>query len=310
MLELKALFDWNAAGNPFFHRIYHSIYRNLRFQDQIRVEHVQPDYSKGVCMSCPGGMSNFQLINPLNNKSILMSFWDRGMDVFANGLGWDKYEIVQYIGGLGMHMDSNEILNRYGVKHFPYQYPLGVKDSDLMIEEALARDAKKKNKAVFIGYLYGTRAEIAKVLMKSDKIDVFDTSAGISGQDYFDKMSEYSVAISLNGNGEFCLRDLEAFGLGMPVVRSEMLTGFFNPLIPGNHYYPASEPCPDASSTYHGMDINYVAESFVSAVDALLGDPEAQKYMGQAGRDYYLKYANTEYISDLFFETININELI
>ena len=54
-----------------------------------------------------------------------MSFWDRGMDVFFEGLGWEDFEMVQYIGGIGMYLSSEEIYKTYGVYHSPFQYPLG-----------------------------------------------------------------------------------------------------------------------------------------------------------------------------------------
>jgi hypothetical protein len=37
-------------------------------------------------------------------------------------------------------------------------------------------------------------------------------------------MSQYALTLSFNGNGEWCLRDVESMGLGIPTVRAEMKT--------------------------------------------------------------------------------------
>lgn len=309
-LELNLLFDWEAAGNPFFFRIYHSIYTTLRFQKHLKVKHIQPDYSEGVCMSCPGGRSNFQIINPKNNKTILMSFWDRGMDVFLKGLGWEEYDIVRYVGGIGMSMTPEEIFNTYGINQVPFQYPLGVKDADLMIDNSVKRQPYRKSRAVFIGQRYGTREIMMDTFRKTDFIDVFEPSDGITGQAYFDKLSEYSIVISLNGNGEFCMRDLEGMGLGVPVVRSELKTQFHNKLIPGVHYIKGSEPCADAWHTYPGLSIKEVADSFISVIKENLSDPLKLRNIGLMGQIYYRNFANPSYISNLFIDLMDLNELI
>lgn len=309
-LHLDILFDWEAAGNPFFYKIYHNIYKTLRLQKGLKVTHIQPDYSDGACMSCPGGRSNFQIINPLNNKSILMSFWDRGMDVFQAGLGWEKYDIKQYIGGIGMHKTSRQIMEDYGIRHEPFQYPLGVAGSDEMIDIAKAKNLPKKEKAVFIGQIYGTREELVNHFSKTGFIDVFDPSAGFVGQSYYDKMSEYGLIISLNGNGEFCMRDLEGFGLGVPVVRSMLKTRFHNQLVPNVHYLVGSAACPDAWHSYKTMDIKNVAESFIRTIEGAFYDPNKLNYVGNMGEIYYRNYANPAYISNLFIDLIDINELI
>lgn len=309
-LELNILFDWEAAGNPFFFRIYHSIYTTLRFQKHLKVHHIQPDYSQGACMSCPGGRSNFQIINPENNKSILMSFWDRGMDVFLKGLGWEGYNIVQYIGGLGMAMTPEQIFNAYGINQIPFQYPLGVRDADLMIDNSINKNIRRKEKAVFIGQRYGTREAMMDAFRKTGYIDVFEPSDGFADQAYFDKLSEYSIIISLNGNGEFCMRDLEGFGLGIPVVRSELKTQFHNKLIPGHHYLKGSDPCPDAWHTYSGMNINDVADSFISVIENSLKQPDRLRNIGTFGQIYYRNFANPSYISNLFIDLIDLSELI
>jgi hypothetical protein len=309
-MNLTFLFDWEAAGNPYFKYIYHSIFNNFKeLYPQHSVKHSQP---LGYYQSGPGGMSNFQIINDDNNKTIVMSFWDRGMDVFQMGLGWEQYNIVQYIGGLGLNLNSKQIKEIYNINHVPYQYPLGVpKSYDYVDEFRTDYDPTKKiRKAVFIGAVYGIRKKLEVFFKNHPLIDWFDSNAGIGGRDYYEKLKNYRIALSLNGNGEFCLRDLEAMGLRIPVVRSELLTPFYIPLVPDYHYIKASEPCKDACYIYANISVKDLAEQFIHQIEKNIDNFDTLNYIASNGYDYFDNYSRPDYIINLFFKLANFNSLI
>jgi len=132
---IECLYDINGAGNQFFKQIFSKIHEGLNKKyTEVEFKHVQPN-QKETCWSCPGGYANLQIINPKNNKTILLSFWDRGMDTFLKCLGWEKYNLIDYYGGIGMFESSENIKEKYGVNHYPLQYPLGAKNSDIFIEK-------------------------------------------------------------------------------------------------------------------------------------------------------------------------------
>ena len=165
-MNLTFYFDKEGAGNPYFKYIYNTIFD--RFSEMYpghNLKHRQPE---GMYQSAPGGMSNFQIINDDNNRTILMSFWDRGMEGLDKSLGWDKYDMVQYIGGLGMRMNSEQIKSEFNIDHVNFQYPMGVPnsyDNAEAIRELYIPETKKR-KAIFIGALYGTRIPLFEILSK------------------------------------------------------------------------------------------------------------------------------------------------
>jgi hypothetical protein len=308
-MNLTFYYDANGAGNPYFKYIYNSIFeRFVRENPQHSITQRQPD---SMYQSSPGGMSNFQITNSDNNKTILMSFWDRGMDAFEKGLGWGEYEMVQYIGGLGIPLSDKEIKDTYGIDHCSFQYPLGVPNSYDYIEQTRAayEPDQKINKAIFVGAIYGTRTPLQEILNKHPMFEVLDNSHGYTGLDYFQKINQYRVSLSFNGNGEFCLRDLESMGLGIPCLRSELLSQFHNPLIPNEHYIRATDPCSRAWFTYSTMDIKEVADQYIDSLEKYMNNYEELIKISQKSSQYFDMYCRPDYIINLFFNLVNINAL-
>jgi hypothetical protein len=312
-MDLVIYYDKEAAGNPYFKYIYESIFERFKKEyPQHNVTLEYPDYNViGYCPSCPGGISNLQIINPVNNKTILMSFWDRGMDPLSGGLGWEKYNIVQYIGGLGMYKNPEQIKQDYGITHIPFQYPLGVPNSyDYIDELRTPYDPEQKiRKAVFIGAVYGIRLELEKYFKGHPLIDWYDQNAGLGGRDYFNKLKDYRISLSLNGNGEFCLRDLESMGLNIPVFRSDMMSQLHNPLIPDEHYFKCSEACSQAWFAFNNIGAKDLAEQFISTIESNIDNYDKLKSVADKGFEYFDKYSRPDYIIDLFFNLVQVDEL-
>jgi len=312
-MDLIFYYDLNGAGNPYFRFIYNTIFERFKVKfPHINCIQEQPNYEVlGHCPSCPGGYSHFQIINPLNKKSILMSFWDRGMDLLNKDLGWGEYDIVQYIGGLGMNITSKEIKEQYGINHTRFQYPLGVPNSYEYVRDNYIpyNPEEKIRKAVFIGAVYGIRAELEKYLKDHPLIDWYDQNAGYSRESYYDKIKEYRLAISLNGHGELCLRDLEAMGLGIPPVRTLTHTQFYNPIIPDYHYIASGPACDNACFTYHNIGVKELAEHYINAIENNIDNFDKLINISNRGREYFKMYVNPSYIVDLYFNLIKLDEL-
>ena len=312
-MVLECLFDREGAGNPYFKQIFNRIFDTLgRTYTEHTFIHIQPDYqNQDISPSSVGGYSNFQIINQSNRKTIVMSFWDRGMDpITMNAGGWEKLQITQYIGGLGMYMTSDNIYRQYTIKHIPYQYPLGVKDSDEHIKNNVTsyRPDEKKRSAIFIGQIYGGRSAIVDILKKHPLFDIYDSDVGYRGDSYFKKLSEYRIGLSMNGNGEFCLRDLEVMGLNLPLFRPELKTTFHNRLIPNIHYIKTSEPSIDAHERF-SISNKEIAENYINKVEEYIDNYDELLNVTTNGNNYYLKYVNVDYIVKLFFEILDIKSI-
>lgn len=314
-MNLIAYFDTNGAGNPYFKQIYHSIFNKLVDNyPEHNIKHKQPNYDGDyISPSAPGSYSMFTLYNEDNKKTIVMTFWDRSMDILtmSNALGWDNYDIVQLIGGLGMYKTSKQIKEEYNIDHYTYQYPLGMPNSYQYVDE-LKKDYNPKNKiqkAIFIGLLYDVRKELASYMVNHPLIDIFSENDGFHGKLYYEKMSEYKMVISFNGNGELAMRDFEAMGLCLPVVRSEMLTQFHQPLIPDYHYLKSSYPCSEACRFYQGKDIREVAQLYIDVVESNINNDDKLSFIANNGNTYYNRYCKPEHIINLYFDIINLNKL-
>lgn len=311
-MEFTCFFDKDGSGNPYFRLIYQEILEKLNKKyPSYSFVHEQPNYETGRYFSSPGGGSNFQIINKKNNNTILLSFWDKGMDPLKPGLGWEHYNIIQYVGGLSMKMNSEEIKKAYYINHIPFQYPLGTHNAYRYIDENLndLEYDKKIKKAIFIGALYQDRKDITDIIKKHPYVEIISNDRGIVGEQYFKEISKYRMAISLNGNGEFCLRDLECLGLRMPTVRSELKTTFYNPIIADHHYLRASDACPEAWFTYSGISKKIIADQFIECIEKNIDDIEKLSYVSKNGREYFDNFCRPEYICDLFLKIADIHGL-
>lgn len=76
------------------------------------------------------------------------------------------------------------------------------------------------------------------ILERLEKLKVLNSNylERSNEQDYFKEMSNYKIAISLPGNGNFCHREFECFGLGIPVLMPKHKNRLYHSLIPNYHY--------------------------------------------------------------------------
>ncbi|MFM7796489.1 MAG: hypothetical protein ACKO7N_06980, partial [Candidatus Nitrosotenuis sp.] len=61
--------------------------------------------------------------------------------------------------------------------------------------------------------------------------------------DYLKDLSSYRCALSLPGGTEVCNRDIECFGIGVPVIRPFLNIQYPDPLIPNYHYISCYHDC-------------------------------------------------------------------
>lgn len=312
-MNLTLYFDFNAAGNPYFFQIYHGIAERFAKeypQHQIKCE--QPNYEiLGHSPGGPGGYSNFQIINQKNNKTIVVSFWDKGMDLFLPGMGWEKYEIIQYLGGLSISMTPEEIYNKYNIRHQPFQYSLGNRNSLENVAEVRVdyKPEEKIKKAIFIGSMYTEhRMKFREILSKHPLFEILDGSSGYYHKSYYEKINQYRVALCLNAHAETSIRETELLGLGVPMLRSELVTQFHNPYIPDYHYIRGSEKSTDAACAYPSLKVEDIADQYICALENKIDDFDFLKSISANSLKYY-QYCLPGYIINLFFQLARIKDL-
>jgi hypothetical protein len=307
--KIICLFDKDCS-NVYYKYIFNSIYEKLKIKySDCEINHEQPENST-FDNGAPGYMCNFQIINPENNKTIVMSFSDRGDRLFEPNLGWGKYKKMQYIGGLGMYLTSNQIREIYDVEHIPFQYPLGYPDSyDYINEFRREYDPEKFiRKAVYIGSIYDSRIAVTNYMKNHPLVEIIDKI--YTPRDYFEKMKDYRIGLSFNGNGEACLRDFEIMGLGIPLMRAELKTQFYNKLIPDYHYIKSWEPDEQAWYGFRGVDFKKMADNHIYLIEKYIDDYDTLKEFSNRGLQYFESYCYPDYMVDLFLKLIKLDALI
>jgi hypothetical protein len=156
--------------------------------------------------------------------------------------------------------------------------------------------------------VYSGREVIVNELQKHPLFDIFDVDAGYYEEAYFEQMSKYVLTLSLNGNGELCMRDFESMGLGIPVVRSEVKSAFMQPFVDRQNYIRGSDPALDAWFVYGGRD-KEIAEQFISTVETAIHETDMLSTVSRNSVEYFDNYCYPAKIADKFFEVFDLDIL-
>jgi hypothetical protein len=122
-------------------------------------------------------------------------------------------------------------------------------------------------------------------------------------------MSQYALTLSFNGNGEWCLRDVESMGLGIPTVRAEMKTPFYKGLYPGVNYIKGMKPSPNAHMTFYQHSFEDTAACYIDAVEKAINDEELLMSISKNNTEYYDKYLLPNKIAMEFFNVFDLEIL-
>lgn len=312
-MDLLFEYAFDGGGNQGFRYVFDNIYDKMKIHypelniSKIHIREMFPhcEHPGGRC-----GISTMKIINTENNKTTVLSFWDRGMEIMTNELGWHAFNIVHVIGGLGIFHSPEEIQSKCNIKFSPFLYPLEFLKSYEYIQKYRTpyNPNNRIKKACFIGWIYDSRKQIADILNKHPLFEVIGTDAGLRGEPYYEKMSQYALTLSFNGNGEWCLRDVESMGLGIPTVRAEMKTPFYKGLYPGINYIKGMEASTKAHMTFP-YPFEETAAHYIDAVEKTINDEELLMSISKNNTEYYDKYLLPDKMVDEFFNVFELEIL-
>jgi hypothetical protein len=307
-------YSFDGGGNQGFGHVFNNIYYKINTyypevnKSKISVYDVYPG-----CQSPGGrcGISSLKIINPDNKKTTVLSFWDRAMDITTGHLEWDSLNVVHLIGGLGIYESPETILERTGIKFSPFLYALEFLRSYEFIEKHRTpyNYNEKIKKACFIGWIYDSRKQITDILEQHPLFDIFGHEHNFRGEKYYEVLSQYALALSLNGNGEWCLRDVEAMGLGIPLVRAELKTPFYKELIPRVNYIKGNEASENASLVFPGIPFEQSAANYIKAVEDAINNEELLTSISRNNIEYYQQYLLLDKIVESFFDVFDLELL-
>lgn len=121
---------------------------------------------------------------------------------------------------------------------------------------------------------------------------------------YFSELITHKLAISIDGRGEFCYRDVECLGVGIPFIRYEFESQFNEPLIPNFHYI--SIPRPKDMMLYRQGTKEH-ADVFMQKYFEVINNDELLNFISENGRNYYLKNFTYDNICKNTFQILNLN---
>jgi len=312
-MRIQVEFHFDGQGNFGFKEVYLGTYNELvkRYPDvtfsKVDIPTIYP-----ICDSPGGrcGSASMNIINLENNKTTVLSFWDRSIEITYDDM-WPDLDVVHLIGGIGMYESSEEIKNKRGVLYSPLSYVLDREDSYYFVDKIREPyDYNKKiKKACFIGWIYQTRETISNILKKHPLFEIYDIHSGYRNLSYYEKMNEYALTLSLNGNGEWCIRDSESMGLGIPIIRSELMTQFYEKLTPNIDYVVGSEPSKLACFYYPEVKPEQIAEQFIESIEKVIGNEELLTNMSKKNVNYYENNFKPINVIENFFNVFDINIL-
>lgn len=255
----------------------------------------------------------FTIKNPANDKYIILSFWDKSIEICYN-LFRDVSKLVQLISSAGIneneynaHKNVHASLNLPDLDtiYTPFTYIPYTTSIAAQIEDIVKTPVKAfSDKIVFRGFLYDSREQLStsfidnNILILKDKLNTYD---------YLQEQYNQTMCISLNGAAEVAHRDIELFGLGKAVMRPEFNLKFNDPLVPGTHYISLGK-----FNFFHGQSFiptdtlkNNICDAYLNNIN----NTDYINYIGKNAREWYLRNCTIDSATALFMSIVQIDRL-
>jgi hypothetical protein len=329
-LEIRHQFRDIKFGNNEFYvtSFFKSFFKKLQIQYPEHTFKINndPSYEKfgqGSIYSC----MNFSIVNPLNKNYILISFFDNWKYHFMTHLGWDgeKMKGFFYPGGFN-YLDYYTFKNtskfnldlkfpsdiEFIYKPFFYgpYFDCCYDEIEKIYNEGLTKE--KINKLYFRGWLWDFRKEMVSDLNMEDIIiiDKNENNQNLTYQNFLKESSLYSASLSLPGGNEMCNRDIECFGIGVPVIRPSLNINYDDPLIPNYHYISCYHFC-DYSDGGHPKYISYedFKKNLISTWNKVKNNKEYLDFISKNARSWFERNCTVDKNTNSILKKLNLETL-
>jgi hypothetical protein len=269
---------------------------------------------------------SFSIINPENRNYILVSFFDNWKYHFMKHMGWEPSKMKQffYPGGFSYleyfnfkQISKNnldiELPNNFEKIYQPFFY--GPYFDCCYNEIENIYDSRKtielKDNLIFRGWMWDFRKKMVENLNQSD-ILVFDKNQNNQSLDYYDYLLELSknkAALSLPGGTEICNRDIECFGIGVPVVRPALSVVYPEPLIPNYHYISTYQTCDylDVNSNPKYLSYDDFKKNLIYTWNTVKNNDEYMRFISNNARNWFVKNCTLTNNLKYVLNKINLN---
>jgi len=256
--------------------------------------------------------------NPENKKYILISFWDKNSILF-NRKVWDTENMVQLITSSGFNI-KEFYFNKLHLRNVDMYYPDNIDEiytpftynvySTRIAEFIENCYEQRKNtstfddKIIFRGAMYNERAFLKDNLVLDN---VLLSEQRIDDSLYLEEQIKNICSLSLNGAAEICNRDIELFGLGMPVLRNKLNVQFHNELKPDYHYISIGECGFRESFT----QVNYgdLMSSIINRVNEIPSKRDYYLSVGDNARKWYTENCTMDAMLKMIEKALKLDKL-
>lgn len=262
-----------------------------------------------IPLKLPGFISdNFQLLeceyliqNAENNEFVLMSVSDTITEALINERKNPLFKRALFAQFYAT--EKSELF--YYVKDEKYKYSPWVYFPQ-SAKYDLERFYKIRQESIPIKtelYFRGTSLDDRTILNHIDK-NIITPFEPISSDQYFNDIIRHKIALSVDGRGEFCYRDIECFAIGVPIIRFEYESKLYNDLIPNYHYI--SIPRPNDMELYRTGNENH-AKILEQRYYEVINDDSFLSFVSKNARQYYLNYCVMDKIKQQTFHLLHLD---
>jgi hypothetical protein len=317
-------FGFKYYVTNFFKKLYDRLlieYPQHSFE--IKNEESYDSNGYGSIYSC----MNFSIINPENDHYIVVSFFDNWKYHFMQHLGWKPQKMKKffYAGGfdfldyftykdtasynLDLSFPEN-IKNIYCPLFYAPYYDCCYEEIEILYKSR--KNISLINKLFFRGYMWDFRQKLVENL-SDDNILIVDknnTGENLDYIEYLSEISKYSVCLSLPGGTEVCNRDIECFGVGVPVIRPFLQVRYTDPLISNYHYINCYHSC-DYSDMGHPkyLSVKDFQDNLQYTYHKIKNNTEYLNFISENARSWFVKNCSTNSNVDYIISELDINIL-
>jgi len=311
--------DWpHFYVSTFFNKLYKKLQKKYAEHDFEIVNHPKYDnFGYGSIFSC----MNFSIINPTNQKYMLVSFFDNWRYHFMKHIGWQPENMVKffYPGGFNYFDYFNWRKETIGnddlycplditkiYKSF-YYGPYGPSKIDYEHKEDTL------DEMIFRGWLWPFRSQMLSrvndesiVIIEKRQNEAAET---LSYEDYLKELSQYRCALSLPGGTEICNRDIECFAVGTPVIRPFINTDYDDPLIPNYHYISCFSDIKYWNGNPEHSDFESFGDHLLETWNRVRYNEEYLRFISENARRWYEKHCTLDKNLRYLLRHIKLEEL-
>lgn len=236
----------------------------------------------------PSGIYSAQIMTITNldtKKYLIVSYWDRAIELTWEWNGWEPQNRVELISSSGTKPEMN---------FTPYTYlPYSIIFDNLSKNSKKIED-KEKNELEFRGFLYNERlslSNIGDIKITNEKLFPVER--------YFDELTNNKICLSLNGAAEICNRDIEILSARSALLRPKLVLQFHNELIPNYHYI----------SFEMNDDPIILNKIILERYNEVKDDIDFLRFISENGYQWYLDNGTVDSNVKILKEILQINKL-